>query len=249
MNKRKKVISLLLTGTFLVALPFNTFAKESGHHNSHHHHYHHNKKVEYVALGDSLAAGQTPYGKIDLGYPAYLAERFKTTTCKIDFDNFGVPGYNSVQLKDDVLNDKEVRKEIKEASHITIDIGANDLLPVIRTNPAQAGKTIENVSTNVQTILSTIDRLNRKADVYVMGYFNPFPYYPQQQQAFLLPLLHALNDQIELRTKLNGDTFVPTEAVIAQNYQKYMPNPLDIHLSLIGYKAVSNEFWKAIDEE
>lgn len=242
MNK-KQFTSLVITGAFLLTMPFHAFAKEEKKDG------HRHKKVEYVSLGDSLAAGQTPYGKIDLGYPDYLADKFREKGKKVEFDNFGVSGYTSVDLVNDVQTDEEIRKEIKQASHITIDIGANDLLPVLRENRASVPQTIASISDNIQTILSEIDKLNRKVDVYVMGYYNPYPYLPQQDQASLLPVLEALNGEIERRAEMNGDTYVPTETVIASDYMEYLPNPYDIHLSLSGYEVVADEFWEAIEND
>ncbi|MGG2067405.1 L,D-transpeptidase family protein [Bacillus sp. S14(2024)] len=205
-------------------------------------------KVEYLALGDSLAAGQTPYGKMDAGYPNFIKERFQKSYHVVDFNNFGTAGYTSVQLKNDVLYNEKVQKEIKEASHITIDIGLNDLAPVIQTNSNQAQEAIQNVSANLETILSTIDNLNNHVHVYVMGYYNPFPYQSQEQQATLLPLLHDLNTQMELQANSHGDTFVPTEKAIEANYAEYIPNQSDAHLSLAGYNVVAGEFWKAVSK-
>ncbi|MDQ0199099.1 hypothetical protein [Neobacillus ginsengisoli] len=59
-------------------------------------------------------------------------------------------------------------------------------------------------------------------------------------------MLDGLNKSIQVSSKVNGDTFVPTEKVIAKHYQTYIPNSLNIHLSLEGYQAVANQFWKAI---
>ncbi|WP_312470640.1 L,D-transpeptidase family protein [Neobacillus sp.] len=205
-------------------------------------------QVEYVALGDSLAAGMTPNGEDregDLGYPDYIAQNFKKSYQLLGFDNFGVSGYTTVDLMAQ-LNKAEVQKEIKEATHITLDIGANDLLPVIQTNQAQAPAAIATVATNLNTILSTIDQLNPKVKVYVMGYYNPFPYLPQDQQAQLLPLLTAFNGQIQSQAVQHGDTFVPTDTVIASKFLEYLPNPQNIHLSLTGYQAVAGEFWKVM---
>ena len=36
--------------------------------------------------------------------------------------------------------------------------------------------------------------------------------------------------------------------MVAENYEKYMPNPEDIHLSKTGYQAVANEFWKKMKQ-
>ena len=107
---------------------------------------------------------------------------------------------------------------------------------------------IEEFHSNVDIILSTIDKINPKAKVYVMGYYNPFPYYTTDQQATIEPLLQAVNTQIEELAKENGDTFVATEKMVAANYEKYMPNHEDIHLSKPGYQAVANEFWKKMNK-
>ena len=38
-------------------------------------------------------------------------------------------------VKNDMLKSYKIRKEVKEATHITIDIGANDFLSILKTNP------------------------------------------------------------------------------------------------------------------
>ncbi|KAA0548529.1 L,D-transpeptidase family protein [Bacillus sp. BGMRC 2118] len=202
--------------------------------------------ADYLALGDSLAAGQTPYGEDALGYPDYLAEHFSSSYQLIDFDNLGKSGYTSRQLREDVLNNEAVRAEIREASHITIDIGANDIFPLLLTDVTQVGTAIEEVSKNLDTILKTIDELNPTVDVYVMGYYNPIPYYPEDQQAQLYPLLQAFNTKLAEQAHTNGDGFISTESIIASNYQEYLPNQQDVHLSQQGYQAIASEFWRVI---
>ena len=244
MNKRSKITSLLLAGALIVGLPYSVMsAKKAA-----------VKKpvqVQYVALGDSLAAGLTPTGFIDYGYPDYIAKNFKGKKYKlVDYDNFGVSGYTSEHVKNDILKSYKIRKEVKEATHITIDIGANDFLSILKSNPdpVVAFSAIEEFNSNVNIILSTIDKINPKAKVYVMGYYNPFPYYTTDQQATIEPLLQAVNTQIEELAKENGDTFVATEKMVAANYEKYLPNHEDIHLSKPGYQAVAKEFWKKMNK-
>ena len=36
--------------------------------------------------------------------------------------------------------------------------------------------------------------------------------------------------------------------MVAANYEKYLPNHEDIHLSKTGYQAVAKEFWKKINK-
>lgn len=204
---------------------------------------------EYVALGDSIPAGMTPSGSYDLSYPDYLKNMFDGSSSKLaDYDNFAVSGYTSEQLKYDVENNETIRQELSEATHITITIGANDLFQKLLTDPSTVHQGIAAASTNLDSILTTIDTLNPDADVYVMGYYNPFAYYPEQVQDFLVPLSNALNNEIEMRTVENGDTYVPTAHVIDPKFEKYMPNPDDNHLNVKGYKVIAKEFWKTIKQ-
>src|SRR6185437_10200901 len=116
----------------------------------------------------------------------------------------------------------------------------NDLLSKL-SNPAQIPGAVANLTMNMEIILKTIDSLNPNSKVYVMGYYNPFPYYPDEQKAELLPLLDILNQTIEARTYANGDSFVPTAKIIEKRFETYIPNPLDIHLSKEGYQLIAKE--------
>jgi lysophospholipase L1-like esterase len=236
MNLSKKFKSLLLVGVLVASLPVTTLAKGPE-----------KKVIDYVALGDSLAAGATPFGKKDLGYPDYIAKRFEQSQYTVNFDNFAVGGYRTEQVLRD-LNKDDVKSGISEAEFITIDIGGNDLLPVVLANPAGVPAAIAGTAANIGAILKTIDSINPNAKVYVMGYFNVLPYLPEEQQQFLLPVLEAFNNAIENQAIANGDTFVPTDKIIAKDYETYLPNPNDIHLSLEGYQIIAKEFWKYIDK-
>ncbi|GGF18303.1 lipase/acylhydrolase [Halobacillus andaensis] len=235
MKMMKKFTVIVLVFTLFASMPLTAFAKGPV-----------KKEVDYVALGDSLAAGVTPFRGLGEGYPDYLVERMEQSQYTVDDANFAFPGHNSDQLLS-VLNRDDVQDEIKEAEYVTINIGANDLLKALN-NPSEIQTTFVNLAANLQTTLQTIDELNPGADVYLMGYYNPFPYSSEEQQAALLPLLHQLNNLIENTAYNNGDTYVPTEKIIAKDYEAYLPNPSNIHLSEAGYQAVAKEFWKKLDK-
>ncbi|WP_246942838.1 GDSL-type esterase/lipase family protein [Bacillus pinisoli] len=236
MNLARKFSVLITLLVILTLLPSTSFAKGTE-----------GKTLDYVALGDSLAAGVTPYNLKDAGYPEYLADRFTQSQYKVDLNNFGVPGLKSSGLLDQ-LNNPTVLAEVAKADLITLNIGANDVLGLLNESPGAIPTALQNVSINLHTVLRTIDTVNPGAEVYVMGYYNSFPYLPAEQQASLLPLLHTLNTIIESNAILNGDSFVATDKIIAKRYETYLPNPANIHLSLEGYQAVAKEFWKRIDE-
>lgn len=235
MKISRKISSFVVAGALLAALPISTLANEPE-----------KKVIDYVALGDSLAVGVTPYNQVDLGYADYLSSRFEQTQYTVDFNKVAAPGFTSEQLKQAVLT-ATVQEKIRDAEYITIDIGANDLLRVLGT-PALIPATIHNMAMNLQVILGTIDQLNPDANVYVMGYYNPFPYAPEEQQPQLLQLLNLLNQTIQAAAIANGNEYVAMDEIIAKDYETYLPNPNNIHLSQEGYQIVAQEFWKNIDK-
>jgi lysophospholipase L1-like esterase len=244
MKMKSKILRTMLIGAMFASLPMTTLAKD-------------NKQLDYVALGDSLAAGATPYRELDKGYADFLVDRYEQSQYEITLNNYGVPGYRTTNIVSELLNSTNskygpLRESIKNAELITIDIGANDLLANLKTiqqNPSTAPAVLNTIAQNLYLILSEIEKINPRIKVYVMGYYNPFPHLPKQEQAVLLPLLDALNQTIEKVASANGDEFVPTAKVIKKYETAYVPNPNDIHLSIEGYKAVAKEFWKAIQEE
>lgn len=241
MTVGRRIASGIVIGTLLLTMPFAALAKNPV-----------KTDFDYVALGDSLAAGKTPYGELSNGYADYLVERFAQSQYEIELNNYGVSGYETSEILSELYgpsNEKynALRESINEAELVTIDIGANDLLKQLqdiqtRTTAPQA--VLSQIGINLHAILSEIDRINPETQVYVMGYYNPFPHLPEEQQAALMPLLDGLNDVIQSAALANGDVFVPTADVIKKNEKEFLPNPKDIHLSLEGYQAIAKEFWK-----
>ena len=223
--------------------------------------------IDYLALGDSLAAGVTPNNELGNGYADFLAESMqKIGALKTYNKGFSYPGYKTT----DVLNDiklnvtKEIygigfeektaklQQSIKDAEVITISVGANDILPLMKQDPAtgkisidqQMALTIlQQVGTNYKSIMAQINEINPEAQVYVMGYYNPFYYMSEDMQPLLKQLLDMLNKAIATGLVGTQAIFVPTGDVIASNYMTYLPNPGNIHLSEAGYKKVTEQFW------
>jgi lysophospholipase L1-like esterase len=238
MYLKKKILLIILGTALLISITLSVFAKDNS-----------KSEIDYVALGDSLAAGTTPYNNKDRGYPDFLAESFEKSQQKVNFSNFAVSGYTSLQLKKDVLYNHRIREGIKEAEYITLDIGGNDMLYALYRNSScgSVPNAINKVADNIQSVLREIDSMNPSAKIYVMGYYNVFPYSSKNKQDNLLPHLDGLNEKIKKVALQNGDTFVPTFDAISRDYQTFLPNRSNIHLSLEGYQAIAKEFWKHIE--
>jgi len=223
--------------------------------------------IDYLAIGDSLAAGVSPNNELGKGYADYLSvAMMEIGALKTYNKGFSYPGYKTT----DVLNDiklnvtkdiygigfeektAKLHQSIKDAEVITISVGANDILPLFKQDPTtgkaiidqkMALTTLQHVGTNYKTIMAQINEINPDAQVYVMGYYNPFPYLSEDLQPLLKQLLDMLNKAITTGLVGTQAIFVPTGDLIASDYKTYLPNPENIHLSEAGYKKVTEQFW------
>ena len=79
---------------------------------------------DYVALGDSLAAGVGA----DRGYVDRYAAHLRTDTgARVRVSNLGVSGQTSSELLDALRGDESMRGAIEGAEVVTFNIGLNDL--------------------------------------------------------------------------------------------------------------------------
>ena len=140
-----------------------------------------NNTLNYVALGDSLTEGigdATGQG----GFVPLLSKEVDNQTAeKVELQNFGHAGDTSTQIYDKIQS-RDIQAAIKDADFITLTVGGNDVMKVIRDNAAHLSKLKEkdfeqparNYQTELKKIFDTIRLNNPKAHVYVLGIYNPF---------------------------------------------------------------------------
>ncbi|REB05224.1 N-acetylmuramoyl-L-alanine amidase [Sporosarcina sp. BI001-red] len=227
--------------------------------------------VNYLALGDSLAFGISSDGLPGKGYPDFLAESLQEME-KLSSSNkgFAYPGYTAPDVLQDLRDNVtkpvvgigqegkkfELHQAIQQANLITISVGANDMLKHIKIDPAtgapqfdmaQITDAIQQVGMEYNQILKAIYEINPNVQVYVMGYYNPFPTLAADYQPQLAQLLAGLNGSIQAGMQGTPAVFVPTSEQIAKDFKTYLPNPANIHLSEAGYKVVADEFGKQLE--
>lgn len=79
---------------------------------------------DYVALGDSLAAGVGA----ERGYVERYADHLRTDTgARVAVLNLGVSGQTSTELLESLREDRSMREALRGAEVITLNIGINDL--------------------------------------------------------------------------------------------------------------------------
>jgi lysophospholipase L1-like esterase len=138
------------------------------------------KDIRIVSIGDSLTQGvgdETENG----GYVGILDHTFDDQNLNITIENFGKKGNRSDQLLKR-LEKKEIETSIKDANIVLITIGANDIMHVVKNNwtnlhmdpfEEERVKYVERLT----TIFNKIIELNPEAEIYLIGFYNPFEQY------------------------------------------------------------------------
>ncbi|MFD1036974.1 SGNH/GDSL hydrolase family protein [Virgibacillus byunsanensis] len=139
-----------------------------------------NKETRVVAIGDSLTQGvgdETGEG----GYIGILDNTINKNKQLVRFDNFGKRGNRSDQLLKRI-EDPEISTSIAEADIVLLTVGANDIMKVVKenfTNLSFQDFVQERIAyeERLEEIISTVESINGNADVYLLGFYNPFEQY------------------------------------------------------------------------
>lgn len=234
---KKLTVVLFSLGLFLV--PLQTSAQVIG-------------PVSYVALGDSLAAGQTPTREIDTGYSDLIAQEIaRNQPLAFYTKDLAFPGFTSADVLKRVQS-KEAKPLLQNANLITISAGANDLLRLIKSD-AKSGSlsfqqipadySLNNVRKNMKTMLTELKKIAPKAEVYVMGYYFAYPHARDSQKVGTAKQLNRLNQILANVAKEAGVKFVSVETAFGDQATGKVPNPADVHPNAEGYRAMANSFF------
>lgn len=205
-------------------------------------------KEDYVALGDSIAAGQTPYKEIGRGYADMIeAELSKQEALASFTKSFATPGETSAGLLAK-LQQSDVQAAVQIAELVTISSGANDLLAFANsgsTDPSKGFEVINQVGQNLTASIQKIKSLNPKADIYLFGYYFPFPNMEAgAKKENLITAFDIFNNQLKSTAKAQRVTFVDVSASFKP---EYLPNKADVHPNEDGYKVFADQFFKVWD--
>lgn len=195
------------------------------------------KALTVTAVGDSLTHGvgdATDSG----GYVALLKTDLEASgDYTVTTHNYGVTGNTAPQIQKRLDTDKELQTDLGKADIITLTVGGNDLMAVLRkhffnitTKDVTAG--INKFQTNLTKLVTTIRQDNPTAPIYVFGIYNPFYVY--------FPTLTAMTDSV---TRWNQ----ATQATLAKQTKTYYVD-IDKVLSEGGTQDTSKKTKKRLEE-
>lgn len=229
-------------------------------------------KTYYLALGDSLAFGYQPDLDFSHGYVDDFFSNLKGHGVQ-QLANLGCPGETSVTMINGGCPDAFLRKypysgaELAAAvsflhghagkvSPVTLDIGANDLLPDINSSNCTISSTFNNDLATLDTNLTSTILPQIKAaltvnnvvtgDLVMMNYYDPYqnicpntvPYLQQMNQ-------HLANDVSGYGIIVNvfgafGGAGVPNSHICTYTWMCSIFK--DIHATTRGYNVIATTF-------
>lgn len=215
----------------------------------------HDTKINYVVIGDSLAAGQNPYGeKIGYGYADYIMDYLKENDrLKQYVKNYATSGFTTENVLTDLKNNKKVsfggheinlRNVLRESDFVTISVGANDFMKNFQldqldfNNPNLYIEKIDTIMYNVGNVLKEVRKF-AKNKIVVIGYYNPFPLLFKSFEKELDAIFTYADQEYEGICSLYNVDYISVYELF-KNHSDYLPNPFDIHPNLEGYQAIAN---------
>lgn len=210
-----------------------------------------NDKINYVSIGDSLAAGKNPYGEIGYGYSDYLAQQLKdekklsTYTKKHVVDNA-----TSKDLLESIKNNSQLKRDLRESDLVTISIGIYDFSENLKRDSIDVSRLLE-LKSIVKIIMPDIEgviketRKYAKKEIIIVGYYNPIPFLFNTSGSDLDQLFGYIDDEYRKISEKYNVKYVSMYQLFKNN-NDFLPNPGDIHPSLEGYKAMSKEIIKIL---
>lgn len=219
----------------------------------------------YIALGDSLAAGQTPESEIDTGYADLIAQELgRNQPVAIFSKDLAFPGFTTADVLERVKED-EAQELLASANIITLSVGANDLLRLVQASPRDGSLQFQRIQSdfalnkareNVNAILNELTEAAPDADIYVMGYYFAYPHARESQKEGIAERLQILNEILETEAEGAGAIFVSVDEAFGEDATSKVPNPGDVHPNFEGYQAMANQFleqyrsgWQIDDRE
>ncbi len=241
----KKLANLLLVFVIIVGIVFGCSKINRGNDNN----------SMYLAMGDFLLMSKPSYAD-------YVFEELK---------NEGVKEYNDLvkrssldsssllrflEVKATIIKENESAKIsdlIKKSKYITIQVGLVDFLANIRFSVAEEKfyynveiieREVAQIQGNIYNIVNEIKEINSKANIYVLGYYFPYPNIKQNEKAIGLELYGQLNASLRLGSYDAGANFIDISELSSE---EYLPSKETTLLNDEGQKKLASIILSSIN--
>ncbi|MFC6171279.1 SGNH/GDSL hydrolase family protein [Loigolactobacillus jiayinensis] len=232
------------------------------------------KSIQLVAVGDSLTEGIGD-GLQQGGYVGIIKSELKTKqTVPTTTQNYGIAGETSTQIDQRVRNDQKLQQALKQADVITMSVGGNDLMAVLRQqmlnlNEADIKQAQATYTTHLATLLQDVREHNAKAPIFIFGIYNPFYlYFPkmtkmqtavedwnsasakvikQQKNSYLIDICEQLSKGERLTSQKKTTTKATSDTSSDKNNLIFTED--NFHPNHSGYQVMADDLYKVMMQQ
>jgi lysophospholipase L1-like esterase len=208
------------------------------------------KDQKIVSIGDSLTQGvgdETENG----GYVGILQHTFEDHQLNIQIENFGKRGNRTDQLLKRLENEK-IAAAIEDADMVLITIGANDIMNIVRKNFMNLNIELfqdekPKYTERLRAIFTKISELNPDAEIYLIGFYNPFEYYFSD-----IEQLNIIMDNWNLAgqsvtAEFENVHYIPIEDLFSDTETELLAEDY-FHPNTTGYKLIAKRILQHMNE-
>ncbi|MEK4699908.1 GDSL-type esterase/lipase family protein [Solibacillus sp. FSL R7-0668] len=178
--------------------------------------------IIYLALGDSLTRGVGDE-KQDYGYTIRLQKELEDWPMinSVELDNRGKNGRRSNQLLT-LLKKGHYDEELANANLITITLGGNDVMKIVKKNlfsmeKSMFDKELPLFIKRYDKIITEIRLRNADVPIILIGFYNPMSIVVDEITPFD-PIISEWNTEIEKLSQVNSNVcFAPVEDLFVSN--------------------------------
>ena len=198
-----------------------------------------------MALGDSITAGYSVGGAFS--FPTVYGDFLKRHNSELSVHNLGVNGLTTHGLLKLLQCNCRLRQQVSRASLITITIGSNDLLQLIKNpshsfNPSLLPVLLCNLGKTLAQIGKIIRLLNPMAIVKVATLYNPLPARPYAQYSTQVQgVIDTTNAIVITWAKSYGFVVVHLDHEI-RGKERSLIGPDHGHPNAAGYRVIAKAF-------
>lgn len=180
--------------------------------------------IEYLALGDSLTRGIGDQFD-QFGYTGRLSREFEKwpSVKEVVLDNRGKNGRRSDQLLA-LLQRGHYDEELQEANFISISIGGNDVMKIVKKNifdlkESEFIKELARYEERYKQIIDHIRLQNPMVPIMLVGFYNPFEIVTDESTAFEM-IIDNYNSSIEDIAEADVNAcFIPVHDLFESNVE------------------------------
>jgi lysophospholipase L1-like esterase len=214
------------------------------------------KLVYFLALGDSLAKGTTPFGESDYSYNDYVRDYISNNNILEKYiDGFIEEDYRTTDLIRDIednrkimINNKKqsIKNALIKADLVTLSIGMNDLYYKINTANLENNDIFDHIDELMEDIdeLFTLLRKYCKEDIIIINYFRSTSLLNNDK---IKEYFNYANTKLKNKSNEYSIHYVEIDKLL-ENNTLYLPMPNNYFPSRNGYEAISTKLITKINE-